>query len=252
MAAELKKRRDEFESAYQKMSQMDRLSALGRLTAGIAHEINNPLGIISNYTQVLARNAKIDDETQQDIQIIQEEISRASEIIRRLLNFSGRSGTEKSMVWVNEILQKTFGLLKFQLKTYNISLVEEYDENLPFIVGNPTHLQQAFLNILLNAMEAMTEGGKLILGTKCRKNTVAGNNGTLIEVSIADTGHGIEKRYLDQIFDPFFTLKGQGQGTGLGLSITYGIIKEHGGSIDVDSRLNKGTVVKIKLPAFNQ
>jgi signal transduction histidine kinase len=252
MAAELKKRRYEFESAYEKMSQMDRLSALGRLTAGIAHEINNPLSIISNYTQVLARDPRVHHDIQKDIQVIQEEINRASEIIRRLLNFSGKSDAKKGMVWIHDVLRKTFDLLKFQLKKFNISLVEQYDESLPFVFGHPTHLQQAFLNILLNSLESMAQGGRLTVITKRKKSMTGSNHRALIEVSIADTGHGIEKKYLDKIFDPFFTLKGQGKGTGLGLSITYGIIKEHEGSIDLSSRPGKGTVVKITLPAFDQ
>jgi signal transduction histidine kinase len=252
MAGELQKRRDDLASAYKKMSQMDRLSALGRLTAGIAHEINNPLSIISNYIQVLARDTKVHPEAQKDLKIIQEEINRASEIIRGLLNFSGKSGDEKSMVWINDILRKTLGLIKYQLMKSNISFFEKYDEGLSFVHGNPTHLQQAFLNILLNSFESMAQGGKLTVATKQKKETKGSNNRTWIEVSITDTGQGVEKKHLDKIFDPFFTLKGHGKGTGLGLSITYGIIKDHGGGIDFASKIGKGTVVKITLPAFDQ
>ena len=252
MAGELQKRRDDLASAYKKMSQMDRLSALGRLTAGIAHEINNPLSIISNYIQVLVRDSNVHSGTKKDLVIIQEEIDRASGIIRGLLNFSGKSVTEKSMVWINEILQKTLDLVKFEVKRLNITLIEKYNERLPFILGNPTHLQQAFLNILLNSVESMTEGGKLTVTTKRKKSMTRTNNIPLIEVSITDTGQGIEKKYLNEIFDPFFTVKGHRKGTGLGLSITYGVIREHGGTIDLSSRIGKGTAVKITLPVSDQ
>jgi two-component system NtrC family sensor kinase len=123
---------------------------------------------------------------------------------------------------------------------------------LPFILGNPTHLQQAFLNILLNSVESMTEGGKLTVTTKQKKGMTRTNNIPLIEVSITDTGQGIEKKYLNEIFDPFFTVKGHRKGTGLGLSITYGVIREHGGTIDLSSRVGKGTAIKITLPASDQ
>jgi signal transduction histidine kinase len=252
MAGELQKRRDDLASAYKKMSQMDRLSALGRLTAGIAHEINNPLSIISNYIQVLVRDSNVHSGTKKDLVIIQEEIDRASGIIRGLLNFSGKSVTEKGTVWINEILQKTLDLVKFEVKRLNITLIEKYNEGLPFILGNPTHLQQAFLNILLNSVESMTEGGKLTVTTKQKKGMTRTNNIPLIEVSITDTGQGIEKKYLNEIFDPFFTVKGHRKGTGLGLSITYGVIREHGGTIDLSSRVGKGTAIKITLPASDQ
>ncbi len=252
MAAELKKRKDEVDSAYKKFGQIDRLSALGRLTAGIAHEINNPLGIISNYVQILARNPELPREMQKDIQIIEDEIHRASEIIKGLLNFSGRTGMEKSMVCVNDVLQKTLGLLKFQLKSQHIKLVEQYDDNLPFVLGSLTHLQQAFLNVLLNAGEAMAEGGTMELLTRCRAMKTNDKKGSMIEVFVTDTGEGIERKHLDKIFDPFFTMKGHGNGTGLGLSISYGIIKDHGGNIEVRSTRGRGTKVKITLPVCDQ
>ena len=189
---------------------------------------------------------------QKDIQIIEEEIQRASETIKGLLNFSGRTGMGKSMVCVNDVLQRTIGLLKFQLRLQHIELVERYDDNLPFVMGSLTHLQQAFLNVLLNAEEAMAGGGTLELLTKCRVRKTDDNRRSVIEVFITDTGEGIERKYLDKIFDPFFTMKSHGNGTGLGLSISYGIIKDHGGNIEVRSIRGKGTKVKITLPVCDQ
>lgn len=251
MAKELKKRMDEVTSAYQKISQMDRLAAMGRLIAGIAHEINNPLGIISNYIQILAANANMDPGVQEDIQTIDEEIQRASNIIRGLLDFSGETDIEKNMIWINDVLQRTLGLIRFQIKSRDITLKEEYEENLPFIMGNATHLQQAFLNIMLNSLEAMTDGGRMQVVTKGRVRKTGEKIRRVVEIFLSDTGHGIDRKNLGNIFDPFFTLKGDEGGTGLGLSITYGIIKEHEGAIDVKSTVGKGTIVKITLPALD-
>jgi signal transduction histidine kinase len=250
MAAELEKRKEEIESAYKKISQMNRLSAIGRLTAGIAHEINNPLSIISNYIQLFSRNLNVHPDIQADFLIVEEEIYRMSEITKRLLSFSGESAKVKSIIQVNGVLQAVLGLLKYHLKSQGITLTEAYAHDLPLVVGSSTELQQTFLNILLNAVQAMTEGGTLKVSTKC-----IGKRGKTktrkINVSISDTGSGIEEKFLDKIFDPFFTLRGRGEGTGLGLSISYGVIKEHEGTLDVVSKQGKGTMVKITLPGLD-
>jgi two-component system NtrC family sensor kinase len=159
---------------------------------------------------------------------------------------------EKSTVLINDILQKTLIFFSFQLKTKNIMLVERYDECVPFIMGNATHLHQVFLNILLNASEAMSDGGKLRVTTKSHTIKADKKTKKVVEISIIDTGRGIDNKCLDKIFDPFFTVNQDGRGTGLGLSISYGIIKEHQGTIDVKSVPGKGTSVKITLPALDR
>jgi len=250
MAKELKKRKEEFESAYKKISQLDRLMALGRLAAGVAHEINNPLGVISNYVQVLLRNPTLSSQIKIDLMLIEEEILGMIGIIRGLLNFSRESDMQKILIDVNEGLRKTVSLLKFQLSSQSITLVEEYSENLPFVLGDPNHLQQVFLNIMLNSIQSMPEGGKLLLRTTLTDGPGLQKSGAWVAIEISDTGFGIESKYLDKIFDPFFTTKGWGSGTGLGLSISYGIIKEHGGNIDVKSRPGEGTLVRTTLPVL--
>ena len=248
MAKELKKRKEEFESAYKKISQLDRLMALGRLTAGIAHEINNPLGVISNYVQVLLRNASLGSQVKIDLMLIEEEILGMMGIIKGLLNFSRESEMKKSLTSINEVLRKTVSLLKFQLNSQSIHLVENYQEDLPSVLADPNHLQQVFLNILLNSIQSMPDGGKVQLNTSRTNGDGRGGPNDWVLIGISDTGIGIESKYLDKIFDPFFTTKGWGAGTGLGLSISYGIIKEHGGNIDVKSDPGKGTLVRTTLP----
>jgi signal transduction histidine kinase len=167
-----------------------------------------------------------------------------SEITKGLLNFSRESEMKKSPVDLNEVLRKVILLLKFQLRSQAIQLLENYNDHLPLVLGDSNHLQQAFLNILLNSIQAMPEGGKLKLRTDWSSKR---RNGRIM-VEFSDTGSGIEAKNLDKIFDPFFTTKGVGSGTGLGLSISYGIIREHGGNIDIKSIPGKETLVKILLP----
>ncbi|MEW6376316.1 MAG: cache domain-containing protein, partial [Thermodesulfobacteriota bacterium] len=153
MAKELKKRKEELESAYKKISQLDRLMAIGRLAAGVAHEINNPLGVISNYVQILLRNPSVGSEVKIDLMLIEEEILGMMGIIKGLLNFSRESEMKKSLINVNEVLRKTVSLLKFQLRSQSIKLLENYDGTLPLILGDANHLQQVFLNIMLNSIQ---------------------------------------------------------------------------------------------------
>lgn len=248
MANELKKRKEEFESAYKKISQLDRLMAVGRMAAGIAHEINNPLGVISNYVQMLLRNTSLSSEVKIDLMLIEEEILAMMGIIRDLLNFSRESEMKKSFINVGDVLQKTVSLLKFQFNSQSIKLLEKYDDRLPCIYADPNHLQQVFLNILLNSVQSMPEGGELELRTTWGNGRGRKQSRGWVAVECSDTGIGIDAKDLDKIFDPFFTTKGMGIGAGLGLSISYGIIKEHGGNIDVRSRPGEGTSVKITLP----
>jgi two-component system NtrC family sensor kinase len=248
MAKELKKRKEELELAYRRISQLDRLMAIGRLAAGIAHELNNPLGVISNYVQMLLRKPSLGSEVKIDLMLIEEEILGMMGIIKGLLNFSRESEMKKSPLHINEVLRKTTSLLKFQLGSQSIQLSEKYDEELPPVLGDSNHLQQVFLNILLNSIQSMPDGGRLELKTGLTNGNRRKADRPWVVVECLDTGVGIEPGDLDKIFDPFFTTKGVGIGTGLGLSISYGIIKEHGGNIDVKSSPGQGTLVRTTLP----
>lgn len=248
MAEELRKRKTELQNTYEKISQMDRLSALGTLSAGVAHEINNPLSVISACIQTLLMNRAVCREAESDLLLIEEETQRISDIIGNLLCFSRQSDMKKSPVQINDLLRSTLLLLKFQLNALSIRLSESYDPEAPYIFGDSPRLQQTFVNIVMNSLQAMQDGGVLNVTTSCVNDGPGESTCSGLEITITDTGEGIDERNLNKVFDPFFTTKPIGQGTGLGLPISYGVIKDHGGVIDVDSEPGCGTTVKIVLP----
>ena len=222
------------------MVQTEKLTSLGLLAAGVAHEVNTPLAVISNYIQMLAKQIPADDPRQKTIERIVKQTFRASEIVNNLLNFSRTGGAEPVDVDLNAVLEETLTLVQHPFKTASISVVRNYAERLPVVLGSTTRLQQVFLNLFMNARDAMPGGGMLEVRT-------AAHNGS-VEVEVADTGAGIPAEHLHRIFDPFFTTKATGRGTGLGLSVSYGIIKEHAGKVDVRSTPGKGTSFRLEFP----
>jgi two-component system, NtrC family, sensor kinase len=229
------------ERMEEQMSQTEKLTSLGLLAAGVAHEVNTPLAVISNYIQMLAKQMPEGDPRQSIIDKIVKQTFRASEIVNNLLNFSRTGAAEASSVDVNRVVEETLSLVAHPLKAAQIQVVKELGESLPPVHGSANKLQQVFLNLFLNARDAMPGGGMLEVRT-------ASQNGS-VEVEIADTGAGIAREDLNRIFDPFFTTKSNGRGTGLGLSVSYGIIKEHAGKIDVRSTPGKGTSFHVEFPA---
>jgi two-component system, NtrC family, sensor kinase len=226
------------------LSQADKLSSIGLLAAGVAHEVNTPLAVISSYAQMLSKQLQGDPAKGALMEKITRQTFRASEIVNNLLNFSRTSGTEFKDVDVNVIIMDTLALLEHQFKTAKIKVQDELSNHLPRITGNPGRLQQVFLNLFLNARDAMPEGGTLRVTT---------SNGEGVSVVVSDTGSGIAQEHIRRIYDPFFTTKtspqeGQGRGTGLGLSVTYGIIQEHTGKIRVESRPGEGTTFYVDFP----
>jgi two-component system NtrC family sensor kinase len=226
------------------LSQADKLSSIGLLAAGVAHEVNTPLAVISSYTQMLAKQLQGDPQKSGLLEKITRQTFRASEIVNNLLNFSRTSGSEFTDVDVNKIITDTLALLEHQFKTAKIQVRPELVPGLSFIQGNPGRLQQVFLNLFLNAKDAMPAGGTL---------SVATNNGSNVSVRVSDTGSGIAPEHIQRIYDPFFTTKttpreGQNRGTGLGLSVTYGIIQEHAGKIRVESHPGSGTTFALDFP----
>jgi PAS domain S-box-containing protein len=226
------------------LSQAEKLSSIGLLAAGVAHEVNTPLAVISSYAQMLAKQVQGDEKKSTLLDKITRQTFRASEIVNSLLNFSRTSSTEFASVDINRVIQDTLTLLDHQFKTARINVEQDLYPNLPSIYGNTGKLQQVFLNLFLNAKDAMPSGGTLIIST---------SNGHNVEVKVRDTGSGIAQEHIQRIYDPFFTTKnkpktGHSGGTGLGLSVTYGIIQEHAGKIRVESSPGKGTTFTMEFP----
>jgi two-component system NtrC family sensor kinase len=222
------------------MIQTEKLTSLGLLAAGVAHEVNTPLAVISNYIQMLAKQIPADDPRQKTIERIVKQTFRASEIVNNLLNFSRTGAAELIEVDMNHVLEETLTLVQHPFRTAQVSVIKNYTEKLPSVLGSTTRLQQVFLNLFMNARDAMPSGGMLEVRTGARNGSV--------EVEVTDTGSGIPPEHLNRIFDPFFTTKASGRGTGLGLSVSYGIIKEHAGKVDVRSTPGKGTSFRLEFP----
>jgi two-component system NtrC family sensor kinase len=226
------------------LSQADKLSSIGLLAAGVAHEVNTPLAVISSYTQMLAKQLQGDPQKSGLLDKITRQTFRASEIVNNLLNFSRTSGTEFTDVDVNKVITDTLALLEHQFKTAKVHVNSNFTAPLSPIQGNAGRLQQVFLNLFLNAKDAMPGGGTLHVAT---------TNGEMVSVRVSDTGTGIAAEHIHRIYDPFFTTKtspkeGQNRGTGLGLSVTYGIIQEHAGKIRVESTPTAGTTFALDFP----
>jgi hypothetical protein len=227
-----------------RLVQADKLSSIGLLAAGVAHEVNTPLAVISTYAQMLAKQVAEDDQKSRILEKIARQTFRASEIVNSLLNFSRTSSAELTDVQLNRVIQETLSLLEHQLKKAGIEVRTNLDPDLDPVKGNPGKLQQVFLNLFLNARDAMDPKGVLEVTTR------PGESGPVVE--IADTGHGIAPEHLSRIYDPFFTTKSAKKGTGLGLSVTYGIIQEHHGAIEAISRPGEGTCFHLEFPAINK
>jgi two-component system, NtrC family, sensor kinase len=225
----------------EQMLQNEKLTSLGLLAAGVAHEVNTPLAVISNYIQMLAKQIPADDPRQKTIERIVKQTFRASEIVNNLLNFSRTGAAEPVEVDLHAVIEETLTLVQHPFKVARVNVLKNYAEKLPPVLGSTTRLQQVFLNLFLNARDAMPGGGMLELQTAARNGSV--------EVEVTDTGMGIPAEQVHRIFDPFFTTKATGRGTGLGLSVSYGIIQEHAGKVDVRSTPGKGTSFRLEFPA---
>ncbi len=230
--------RDELE---RRLVQADKLSSVGLLAAGVAHEVNTPLAVISTYAQMLAKQVSGDDQKSRLLEKIAKQTFRASEIVNSLLNFSRTSPTSFDDLDLNRVLHESLTLIQHQIEKAGVKVQLDLDEHLPPIKGNSGKLQQVFLNLFLNARDAMGAGGTLSVRTY--------RSGDTVGVDVADTGHGIAPENLSRIFDPFFTTKGARKGTGLGLSVSYGIVREHSGAIEVESQPGEGTRFHLEFPA---
>jgi signal transduction histidine kinase len=231
-----------------RLVQADKLSSIGLLAAGVAHEVNTPLAVISTYAQMLAKQISSDDQKAPLLEKIARQTFRASEIVNSLLNFSRVSPTEFVAVDINRVIRETMSLVDHQFERARVKIDVALDETLGEIQGSPGKLQQVILNLVMNARDAMPEGGTLSIATSRSRDQ--------IRVAVTDSGSGIAPHVLPRIFDPFFTTKndasltpeGARKGTGLGLAVSYGIVREHGGEIEVESTVGKGTRFLLTFP----
>ncbi len=228
----------------------DKMISLGRLAASVVHEINNPLAGVLNYARLMLkimRKGPLTEDYQEKfasyLNLMESETNRCSKIVSNLLAFSRKSELEFTDVSINELVEKCFILSGHKLRLSNISVESQLANDLPVLRGDYNQIQQCVINLIFNSIDAMPDGGKLLVTTSYSPND------RVISIQVSDTGFGISKKDLPHIFEPFFTTKSKGQGLGLGLSMVEGIIERHKGTIDVKSELGKGTTLTLKLPA---
>ncbi len=232
----------QLKDSQQQLIMAEKMAALGRLAGGVAHEVNNPLQIILSRVQLMRMNGEVPERLLAGLDSVEHNVRRITKIIRGLLDMAGHRAAESE--WrscdVGHALQQTIDLVRPQLEQAKIELVVNCPGDLPQIVGNIGELEQVFLNLMINAQNAMTDGGLL--------QVIAGIEGARLFVRFVDTGVGIPDAVLDQIFDPFFTTRSDQGGTGLGLAVSYGIVERHGGTISVESECGKGTSFELRFP----
>jgi two-component system NtrC family sensor kinase len=243
MAKSLKEHNDQLQKMHYQLSITERITALGQMAAGVAHEINNPLGGILLYSNIILEDVGEDSPFKENIQKIIYQTNRCKEIVQSLLDFARTPTGDLISLQINQIINTSLKLVRDQAMFHGIEIEMNLAKDLPEVKGDISRLEEVFLNLFINAADAMKSGGKLTITTKLRKKDT-------VLITVADTGKGIDVKYISHIFEPFFTTKEPGQGTGLGLSIAYGIIRKHKGTIDVKCKPGKGTTFIISLPAY--
>ncbi len=238
----VKQRSEELGVMQARVAQSERLASLGILAAGVAHEINNPLGAIMALTALTLEEVKEDDPNRENLQVVIKQAERCREIVKGLLQFSRHSKVNSELADLSKILQDTLSLVTTQAQFLNIAVDIHCDPQLPPVMADKSEIEQVFMNILINAAQAMQERGTITITARQNESDES------VEVLISDTGCGVPPDKIGQLFHPFFTTKESGQGTGLGLSIAFGIISSHHGTISVESEVGKGSTFKIQLP----
>jgi len=226
-----------------RLMESDRLAAVGELVAGVAHEVNNPLSSISAFAQLLLRETTLTPSQRESIDVIRTETTRASQVVKDLLAFARRSEPRREPLDVNGVVSRTIRMRQYQFAEAGVRVETELEDELPSVMGDARQLQQVCLNLLTNAVQAMTGGGEL----RVRTSTVDG----AVRLDVSDSGTGIPATVRAHIFEPFFTTKSEGEGTGLGLSVSYGIVTAHGGTIEVVETGSTGTVFRVTLPSVS-
>jgi signal transduction histidine kinase len=260
MAMTLKKRMEDLKTIQERMIQSQKLESLGQLAAGVAHELNTPLGVVLGYAQLMLQDFAPDSEYHEWLKIQEKHLRVCKKIVSDLLRFSRTTGTDKKALNLNDLLDQVVSVVEHTFGLEKIDLDRQFAQELPPIFGDQEKLQQVFLNILNNAHDAIGSDGRVTIATRHDREKEE------VIVSVADTGTGVSPDALPKIFDPFFTTKPVGKGTGLGLSVTFGIVKDHGGHIEVETHIqpieaesalsvnnpnrNKGTIFNLHFPVY--
>ncbi len=231
---------EQLQKLNEQLTRTEKLAAMGTLSAGVAHEVNNPLASISSLIQMMQSKENLDDDTKEKLKLISEQIQRITQVTRDMMDFARVRPAAKSLIDINGVIETSLRLASFDKSFQKLNLKKDLAENLTKVFADKDQLQQVFLNLLLNARDAMPDGGELIINTN--------QNHKELRVEISDDGTGIDDASRKKIFDPFFTTKQAGKGTGLGLAVCYGIITAHGGKIEVSGNESRGTSFLISLP----
>jgi two-component system NtrC family sensor kinase len=250
LQVEVEKKTREISEAQEHLIDAEKLASLGRLAAGVAHELNSPLTGILSFSHLMRQ--RMDPGRKEDIEdldVIIQQTNRCSKIIKGLLGFARKGASEQLPVNINEVLESATSMVMNQSKFHDVELPLHLGEGLPQVIVDPNLMQQVFINMLTNAADAMDNKGKITITTRASGGDGKGDvEGEFVEVEFSDTGSGIMQEDMGKIFEPFFTTKPVGEGTGLGLPVSYGIIKRHGGDILVESTVGEGTSFRIRLP----
>ncbi len=241
MTARLNRLYEELRRSQQKLIQADKMAALGVMAAGIAHEINNPLAGVKGGIRRILQAPEDEKQVDRYRPLINTSLDHIEKVVENLLWFAREREDVVEPIDLGEVIEKAFLLVAHRLKDNGIRVRHNRPPNLPLVPGNPQHLQQVMMNLLLNAADAMPDGGDLTIETGCRDSDCL--------IRVTDTGRGIDPKDLGRVFDPFFTTKRAGEGTGLGLSVSYRIVKTHGGDMSVKSSPGEGTTFTVTLPA---
>lgn len=253
--SELAKRNEELNllnealfETQRELGQSEKLAALGQVTAMMAHQIGTPLNSISGYIQLMLQEGNLTSTDCHRLKIVESQLDRLADSVKKMLSFTRQPSPQARFLDVNGILVELIHLSEPWLHARNVHLSSSLASDLPLILGDPTHLQTVFLNLITNAIDAMPNGGLLTIKTRQVSPQQPSQNGEWLEISISDTGIGITEETKKRIFDPFFTTKKIGEGTGLGLAICDKIVKEHSGRLDIQSEVGKGSTFSVLLP----
>jgi two-component system NtrC family sensor kinase len=244
---EVQKKTSEIFKAQEQFINTEKLASLGRMAAGVAHELNSPLtGIVTFAHLLMKRTPPENKQDIEDLEVIIEQADRCTKIIKSLLGFSRKTSAEKVLVNINQLTESTISMVSHQERFHNIKFNLEFEDNLLPVSVDPNQIQQVFLNLLINAADAMNKRGEMTIATRATHDTISDRN--YVEIEFTDSGPGIPEEHLGKIFEPFFTTKPVGKGTGLGLAVSYGIIKKHNGTIFAKSVVGKGASFFVRLP----